>query len=68
MENDEVWLDYEPYVREPKMFFKTTSGKDINWNVKLNINIEKTRNLPELNPLLLYNQSEMMDKLLEFYK
>ena len=64
---DEVWLDFDPYVREPIMFFKTTSGKDVTWNVKLDAIPTKTPKIPELNPLVFYNQSDMIEKLSEYY-
>jgi len=58
-----VYLDYDPYVREPKMFFKTTAGKDVTWDVKINVTAPKINSLPMLNPLLLYNQADLFDKI-----
>jgi tryptophan halogenase len=65
--DDVVYLDYDPYVREPIMFFKTTAGKDVQWKVKIDITAPKIESLSMINPLLLYNQAELFDKIKLYY-
>jgi len=66
--DDITYLDYETYVREPNMFYKTTAGKDVAWNVNIDAIVNKVERLPNLNPLFLYNQSDLFDKIANFYR
>jgi hypothetical protein len=50
------------------MFFKTTAGKDVQWDVKIDVRGNLVENLPNLNPLMMYNQSEMFDKIISYYR